>query len=159
VKLAGGGLDRRNTLLEQLDRESTPSLVNGGAYRWAIAATADHTLELQLQTIPLPAARLLASPQLLEDSAAAHIACTWPLKSPRFDGEVHLRGPVPILFTDQPEELRSLLAARPDPFLPYLNRAMKRLVNELLKFSMRKPGAGLKVFLVIKQVKKTSLET
>jgi hypothetical protein len=125
VKLAGGGLDRRNTLLEQLDRESTPSLVNGGAYHWAIVATADHTLELQLQTIPLPAARLLASPQLLEDS----IACTWPLKSPRFDGEVHLRGPVPILFTDQPEELRSLLSARPDPFLPYLNKAMKRLVD------------------------------
>jgi hypothetical protein len=134
VKLAGGGLDRRNTLLEQLDRESTPSMVNGGAYRWAIAATADHTLELQLQTIPLPAARLLASPQLLEDSAAAHIACTWPLKSPRFNGEVHLRGPVPILFTDQPEELRSLLAARPDPFLPYLNRAMKRLVMTAKNF-------------------------
>jgi hypothetical protein len=126
VKLAGGGTDTRQTLLEQLDRESTPSLVNGGAYRWAIAATAERTLQLQLQMIPLPAATIQAKPELMEDSAAAHIARTWPLVSPRFNGEVHLRGPVPILFTDQPEELRSLLTARPDPFLPHLNKAMKR---------------------------------
>jgi hypothetical protein len=82
VKLAGGGRDTRQTLLEQLDRESTPSLVNGGAFRWAIAATAERTLELQVQTIPLPAATVQTKPQLLEDGAAAHIAFTWPLVSP-----------------------------------------------------------------------------
>jgi hypothetical protein len=61
VKLAGGGRATRLTLLEQLDRESTPSLVNSGAYRWAIAATAERTLELQLQMIPLPAATIRRS--------------------------------------------------------------------------------------------------
>jgi hypothetical protein len=85
--------------------------------------------EPNLESYPPEEWEINRTEELASYGAAAHIAFTWPLVSPRFDGEVHLRGPVPILFTDQPEELRSLLAARPDPFLPYLNKAMKRLVD------------------------------
>jgi hypothetical protein len=43
-----------------------------------------------------------------------------------FNGSKGLRGPVPKLFAEQPEELRFKLSRDPDTFMLHLNKAMKR---------------------------------
>jgi hypothetical protein len=118
VLMAGGGEDTGNQLLKALDRKAGRSH-NGSSYRWAVAVAESGDLQLELQVIP-------AKPQLLEDSAAVHVAKAWPITATYFNGSVGLRGPVPVLFAEQPEELRSRISRDPSTFMLHLNRAMKR---------------------------------
>jgi hypothetical protein len=125
VRMIGGGDDTGNQLLRELDKKAGRSH-NGSSYRWAVAATDDGDVQLQLQVIPLPASAIAAKPQLAEDNAVVCVARAWPITLTVFNGALGLRGPVPTLFAEQPEELRSRLGRDPDTFLLHLNRAMKR---------------------------------
>jgi hypothetical protein len=125
VLMAGGGEDTGNQLLKALDRKAGRSH-NGSSYRWAVAVAESGDLQLELQVIPLPLSQVTAKPQLLEDSAAVHVAKAWPITATYFNGSVGLRGPVPVLFAEQPEELRSRISRDPSTFMLHLNRAMKR---------------------------------
>jgi hypothetical protein len=87
---------------------------------------ASETGQLQLQLIPLPAASVNAAPILQGDNVAVKVLQTWPIKMPVFDGIQGLNGPVPILFAEQPEELRSRLLRFPDHFMLQLNKFMKK---------------------------------
>ena len=125
VHLTGGGEDTDNALRRRLQKESTKSQ-NGAALRWAVGAAPNGFLELQLQSLPAPAAVVNAKPILRQDDIAVVVLQTWQIFSEVFDGMGGLAGPVPILFTIQPEELRSKVEADPDSFFAELNQFMSR---------------------------------
>ena len=125
VTLSGGGDDTRKTLRRQLKKESTRT-PNGAAFRWAVAATDNNSLELQLQSLPLPAATINAKPLLMQDDIAVNVVRTWPIAAEMFDGEKGLSGPVPVLFADQPEDLHSMLSRDPDSFYAEINKFMTK---------------------------------
>ena len=126
VLLAGGGEDTRKALRKQLMKESSSRSPNGAAIRWAIAATDNKSLELQLQALPLPAASINAKPMLLQDDIAVTVVKSWPISSDIFDGNNGLSGPVPVLFHEEPEELRSKIEKEPDIFFQELNKFMTK---------------------------------
>ena len=126
VLLAGGGEDTKKSLRKQLLKESSSRSPNGAAFRWAVAATESAFLELQLQVLPLPAATINAKPILLQDDIAVTIVKTWPIITEVFDGNNGLNEPVPVLFHEEPEELRSKIEKEPDLFFKELNKFMTR---------------------------------
>ena len=67
VTLVGGVGDTESALRRRLRKESIKSQ-NGAAMRWAIGAGPNGFLELQLQSLPLPAASVNGKPLLREGS-------------------------------------------------------------------------------------------
>jgi hypothetical protein len=124
VQLADGAPDSRGKFLKELTKGG-PEKQNGSSYRWAVGATREGELELQLQVIPMPVAEVKARPLLAADNVAVHVPKSWPIKSLVFDGQAGLRGPVPVLFTTAPGELGEKLAMDPDSFKLHLNKVMK----------------------------------
>jgi hypothetical protein len=124
VHLAGGGPDSKGKFLKDLQKGG-PGKQNGSSFRWAVGATREGELELQLQAIPLPVAEVKARPLLMADNVAVHVVASWPIKGLTFDGQAGLKGPVPVLFTTAPGELGERLAVEPDTFKLHLNKAMR----------------------------------
>ena len=125
VTLASGGYDTRNTLRKQLKKESTKT-PNGAAFRWAVTVTDSSRLALQLQSLPLPVATIASKPLLLQDDVAVNAVQSWPISAKLFDGANGLSGPVPVLFSDQPEELRTKISDNEDGFFAQLNKFMTK---------------------------------
>ena len=125
VTLASGGDDTRNTLRKQLKKESTKT-PNGAAFRWAVTVTDSGRLALQLQSLPLPVATIASKPLLLQDDVAVNVVQSWTISAELFDGENGLSGPVPVLFSDQPEELRTKISDNEDGFFAQLNKFMTK---------------------------------
>ena len=125
VTLASGGDDTRNTMRKQLKKESTKT-PNGAAFRWAVTVTDSGRLALQLQSLPLPVATIASKPLLLQDDVAVNAVQSWPISAKLFDGENGLSGPVPVLFSDQPEELRTKISDNEDGFFAQLNKFMTK---------------------------------
>jgi len=125
IELAGGGNDTEKTLLKQLSRETrkTPA---GASLRWAVGAAPNGFLELQLQALPVPAAVVMAKPILRQDDIAVIMLKSWPITAECFDGNGHLGGPIPVIFTEQPEEMRTYLEENPDSYIPEFNKLMSR---------------------------------
>ena len=63
VKLAAGGDDDTGAMRRQLQKESAKT-PNGAAFRWAVGAAPNGFLELQLQSLPAPAAVVNGKPML-----------------------------------------------------------------------------------------------
>ena len=63
VKLAAGGDDDTGAMRRQLQKESAKT-PNGAAFRWAVGAAPNGFLELQLQSLPMPAAVINSKPML-----------------------------------------------------------------------------------------------
>ena len=78
------------------------------------------------QVLPLPANSVSSKPLLLMDNVAVIVAKAWPVQIAVWDGDCGLQGPVPILYTEQPEQARSALEEDPDRFAADLNRFMAR---------------------------------
>ena len=125
VTLASGGDDTRNILHKQLKKESTKT-PNEAAFRWAVTVTDSGRLALQLQSLPLPVATIASKPLLLQDDVAVNVVQSWPISAELFDGENGLSGPVPVLFSDQPEELRTKISDNEDGFFAQLNKFMTK---------------------------------
>jgi hypothetical protein len=125
VTLADGGDDSKRALRRQLKRESV-KIQNGAAFRWAVAASANGQCELQLHSLPLPAAVVSAKPLLLQDNIAVNLVMSWDIKTSVFNGIDGLSGPVPVLFNEQPEELRTTLTTNQDIFFSQLNAFMTK---------------------------------
>jgi len=125
VELSGGGLDTERTFQKRLLKESRRT-ANGAAFRWAVAAAPNNFLELQLQMLPAPANVVTARPVLRQDNIAVVVAKVWPIFGEAFDGHGHLGGPVPTIFTEQPEELRAKLEEEPLKYLPEFNKIASR---------------------------------
>ena len=126
VTLSDGGDDTRKALRKQLKKESTSRAQNGAALRWAVAVSASGGLELQLQSLPVPAALVNAKPVLLQDDIAVNIVKTWPMVTEMFDGLNGLSGPVPVIFGEEPEELRTNIETDHDSFYGELNKFMTK---------------------------------
>jgi hypothetical protein len=125
VRVTNGGDDEQQELLRDMAKEHQANQA-GSSYRWAVAARADGSLELQLQVLPVACSILMARQEFVDDGAAVMVLKRWEITVTTFNGAHGLNGPVPRLFTEQPEELRSGLKADPDSFLLHLNQAMKR---------------------------------
>ena len=63
VKLAAGGDDDTGAMRRQLQKEAATT-PNGAAFRWAVGAAPNGFLELQLQSLPAPAAVVNGKPML-----------------------------------------------------------------------------------------------
>ena len=63
---------------------------------------------------------------LRQDNIAIVVIKTWQVQNEAFNGIGGLAGPVPILFTAQPAELRTKIENNPDGFFAELNRFMSR---------------------------------
>jgi hypothetical protein len=125
VTVVNGGDDNRQALLKELKKEHAATGA-GSSFRWAVAVTTAGNLELQLQVLPASLATIMARQELVDDSAAVVVVKRWDMAATLFNGAAGLNGPQPVLFTEQPEELRSRLRRDPDSFLPKLNEAMAR---------------------------------
>ena len=64
--------------------------------------------------------------RLRQDDIAIVVIKTWQIQNEAFDGIGGLEGPVPILFTPQPAELRTRIEQDPDSFYAELNKFMSR---------------------------------
>ena len=125
VKLAAGGDDDTGAMRRQLQQESA-KIPNGAAFRWAVGAAPNGFIELQLQSLPLPAAVINSKPMLRQDDIAIVVIKAWQAQNEAFDGIGGLAGPVPVLFTAQPAELRTKLEHDPNGFYAELNKFMSR---------------------------------
>ena len=96
------------------------------AFRWAVTVTDAGRLALQLQSLPLPVATIASKPLLLQDDVAVNAVQSWPISAKLFDDENGLSGPVPVLFSDQPEELRTKISDNEDGFFAQLNKFMTK---------------------------------
>jgi hypothetical protein len=121
-----GTKDSKGEFIKQLKKEAGKKLKNGAAFRWAVAAAKEGHLQLQLQTLPAPAATVNGKLLLQADDVPVNIWGRWPISADVFDGKNGLSGPVPVLFTPQPEELRSKISADQDEFYTELNAFMGR---------------------------------
>jgi hypothetical protein len=117
--------DEDNSFLKTLTKGGKNKIISS-SYRWAVGATAEGDLQLQLQVIPLPAKEVKATPLLCEDNVAAAVPRAWPVDSPTFRGAGGLAGPILILFSTEPGELGGVLYEDPDGFKKHLNSVMKR---------------------------------
>jgi hypothetical protein len=122
--LTGGAPDTQKKLLKELQKGG-PEKQNSSSFRWAVGATREGELVLQLQVIPRPAAEVKANPLLSADNVAVHVPKSWPIKGPVFDGQASLKGPVPVLFSSAAGKLGEKLVADPDSFKRRLNIVMK----------------------------------
>ena len=78
------------------------------------------------QALPLPANSVSSKPLLLIDNIAVIVAKAWPVQIAVWDGECSLLGPVPVLYAEQPEQVRSELEQYPERFSAEVNRFMTR---------------------------------
>jgi len=135
-----GSPDVHNIFIRNLHQETSWGAI-GEAFRWAIAVSANNTLELQFQSLPLPEPYVSTKPLLTGDNIAVVVLGKWPISCPLFDGE-YLWGPVPVLFTEQPEELRRAIDADPEAFIPELNKLSAKFLRfERLRISEAKAYA------------------
>jgi hypothetical protein len=91
-----------------------------------VAVKPDGFLELQLQVLPSPAATVASKPLLRMDDITVVVLATWNLDVASFEGEGPVRGPVPVIFADDPEAVRSAIDQEEDNFGAELNLFMKR---------------------------------
>jgi hypothetical protein len=91
-----------------------------------VAVKPDGLLELQLQVLPSPAATVASKPLLRMDDVTAVVLAAWNLDVAFFEGEGPVRGPVPVIFADDTEAVRSALDQEEDSFGAELNLFMKR---------------------------------
>lgn len=126
--MKGGAPDKKHSLRLLLNKEMSSRTPAGGAYRWAIGATAEGALNLQLHGVALPAATVNARPNMLGDDVPVHVAATFQLEADMFNGSEGVRGPVPLLFAEQPEDLRTHLSTAAAAFVKELSRFHKRFL-------------------------------
>ncbi len=81
---------------------------------------------LQLQSLPVPLSVVEGKPQLLMDNIPVVALKTWPLAATLMDGRTGAKGPLPVLFTEQPAELRTQLEEAPQAFAKELAKVMTR---------------------------------
>jgi hypothetical protein len=96
-------------LLAAMDQHRAGRALLSAAWRWMVAV-ADNglNLELQLQALPCSPASLAASPVLRQDNVASVVLAKFSIQACSFNGK-ECAGPIPILFSTDPEETTELL--------------------------------------------------
>ena len=124
--LSSGGDDDQGVLSKQLRKEATKKDANGAALRWAFAAGPCGGCNLQLQALPMPESSVSSKPLLNMDDVAVVVVKDWPIQIATWDGLNGVSGPVPVLYSEQPAELRTLLETKPGDCAVELNKFMLR---------------------------------
>ena len=91
-----------------------------------MAAVPDATVQLQLQVIPYPSAGVMAKPVLMADGVIIHVVAGWPVHMEYSEGRNSISGPVPHLFQEQPEEMRTYIEGHLEDFHKQLNKFSSR---------------------------------
>jgi hypothetical protein len=86
----------------------------------------DGQLELQLQVLPAPAATVASRPLLRVDDLTVVVLAAWSISISMFEGPGPVQGPVPIIFAEDTEAVRSVLDQEEVSFGEELNLFMKR---------------------------------
>ena len=72
---------------------------------------------MQLQTLPAPLATVESKPILMDDNTAVVTVGSWAISTVLFDGRGGVRGPVPVLASEQPEQTLGMVSDDPAAFL------------------------------------------
>jgi hypothetical protein len=117
--------------LLQVDRKTKwqipiSQIKNAYPNRWAVGVKPDGFLQLELQGLPAPAAVVRARPLLRMDDVAAVQLAAWDISIPWFEGRGPVRGPVPVIFAENQEEIRTAIDRDEKEFGQELNSFMKR---------------------------------
>jgi hypothetical protein len=117
--------------LLQVDRKTKwqipiSQIKNAYPNRWAVGVKPDGFLQLELQGLPAPAAVVRARPLLRMDDVAAVQLAAWDISTPWFEGRGPVRGPVPVIFAVNQEEIRTAIDRDEQEFGQELNSFMKR---------------------------------
>lgn len=108
LSTADGGAAPEATLLAYLRAPSSDKSCLGASFRWAVAGTAGHKLQLELQSLPTQA-RFLTKPNLKADNCVSVLVAKFAVNADLFDGTSHA-GPVPLVFTPDRDATAAALA-------------------------------------------------
>jgi hypothetical protein len=97
-----------NRLLGE-EKERDPDA--GLAIRWAVRAAGAAKMKLVLEGLPAPAKVIRRDGRLSSDDTPGILIKSWPLSGPM--ASTGLSGPIPVLFSTQPEETKSQLDQDP----------------------------------------------
>jgi hypothetical protein len=88
----------------------------GISIRWTVRAAGAAKIKLVLEALPAPAKQLRRDGRLTEDTTPGIQIKTWPLDGPMASSG--LSGPIPVLFSSQPEETKTRLDQDPGALKP-----------------------------------------
>jgi len=111
-----GAVTDKTPVLELVSRPSSDKSSVGASFRWAVTGTDDsQQVRLELQCLPAQA-KLLNRAHLKGENSVYMGMGAIPLRVELFDGQV-ARGPVPLFFSERPEDAAGYLETNPDAVL------------------------------------------
>jgi len=111
-----GAIVDKGPVLELVSHPNTDKSSVGASFRWAVTGTDDSKqVRLELQCLPTQA-KFLNRAHLKGENSVYMAMGAIPLRVELFDGQV-ARGPVPLFFSDMPEEAAEYLETNPDAVL------------------------------------------
>jgi hypothetical protein len=92
-------------------------------FRWTVNTHEDLTFSLDLQGLPMSASAANSKQALCLDTAPTIRLASLGLEFPSFPGDYHIPGPAPVIFSDDPDRSKVLLA----PHSPLLRHEIARI--------------------------------
>ncbi len=109
-------------------RQKNPDAQRGLVWRWILGQPeGGEGIYLMTQMLPCAISMIKAKPELREDHTLGVLAQRTPVVFDKFTGEI-APGPVPVFFSNSPEESLKQLQESPE----YAFHCMQRLVSRLL---------------------------
>ncbi len=81
---------------------------------------------LQLQSLPAPAKTIESKQLLLSDNIPVVMLARWPVTIPWFSRDTGLKGPIPVIFTEEVEKTREAVAENMALFKTQLTKVFDR---------------------------------
>jgi len=81
---------------------------------------------LQLQSLPAPASILGVNTTLMADNVPTVLVHKWPVTVPWFERDTGLKGPVPVIFTEELEATKGAISADVDSFKKEMTKVYDR---------------------------------
>ena len=107
-------------LLAILQMPGTEKQCMGASVRWAIVGTSQGTLELQLQCLPMQGKYIQKKTHFKGDNTVSVALGSIPMNVELFDNK-NAKGPVPLLFSQNPEAALAFLNSNPNVILADIN--------------------------------------
>jgi hypothetical protein len=107
-------------LMAILQMPGTEKQCMGASVRWAVIGTSQGTLELQLQCLPMQGKYLQKKAHFKGDNIVSVALGSIPMNVELFDNK-SAKGPVPLLFSPNPEAALAFLTSNPNAILTDIN--------------------------------------
>ncbi len=122
-------------LMAILQMPGTEKQCLGASVRWAVVGTSQGTLELQLQCLPMQGKYLQKKTHFKGDNTVSVALGSIPMNAELFDNKT-AKGPVPLLFSQNPEAALAFLHSNPNVILEDINDVNASfLIHENLSLS------------------------